>query len=236
MNTASDVVLEQGTTGVYTITNLAYVVDMVKLKPEVETMILQQVQQGGLVVDYTSHHTVKGTIATTTSQRFDLGTINGRVKNCQAVQIASAAANVDQNDSFARNNLSNYRFKLGSRYLSESQIECGADKQAEYVFEWMKSQNLNCENTFQLGSENLTPALLNSTKFVIGQQADRSNSNSVLSSLKDKDHNRLELELNYSSAPAASTLYLFVQTDKRMIIFPGKQHQDNDFQGQGTQM
>ena len=190
MNTASDVVLEQGTTGVYTITNLAYVVDMVKLKPEVETMILQQVQQGGLVVDYTSHHTVKGTIATTTSQRFDLGTINGRVKNCQAVQIASAAANVDQNDSFARNNLSNYRFKLGSRYLSESQIECGADKQSEYVMEWMKSQNLNCENTFQLGSENLTPALLNSTKFVIGQQADRSNSNSVLSSLKDKDHNR----------------------------------------------
>ncbi len=240
MNNASDVVIEDtSSNATYTISNLAYVVDMVKLKPEVESMILNQVQQGGLVIDYSSHHSVKGTVATTTSQRFDLGTLNGRVKNVQAVQIiAKASQAVDQNDTFSLNNLSNYRFKLGSRYCSESQINCGSNQQAEYVCEWLKSQKAFCNKDMtQFGNQTkTTTALLISSKFVIGQGVDRSNSDAVLSSLKDKDHNRLELELNYSAAPTAATLYVFAEMDKRLVIFPGKQHQDNDFAGQGTNM
>ena len=242
MKAAQNVVLQtSGETGAtYTINNLALVCDLVKLKPEVETMILNQVQSGGLTVDYVSHHTVKATIqASSGGQRFDLGSLNGRVKSLTSVQIIAAAnASVDELLSFPHNNTSHYRFKLGSRYLSESQVECGAGKQAEYVMEYLKSQKVNCnQNIAQYGNAtNLNGTKLFDTKFVIGQQADRSNTDSVLSSLKDKDSNRLELELTYSSAPTAATLYVFVEMDKRLVIFPGRQHQDNDFQGQGTMM
>ena len=240
MNTSSDVVLQTtGETGaVYTIENLALVCDLVKLKPEVEVTFLNAIQNQGLVVDYRSHHTVKGTVSTTTSQRFDLGTLNGRIANLQAVQIvAKADQSVDEKDAFALNNLSAYRWKLGSKYLSEAQVYCGTDKTAEYLFEWIKSQNINCDNMAQFGnSSRLTPAALIASKFVVGQQVDRANTDLVLSSLKDLDHNRLELELNYSSAPSAATLYVFAQLDKRMVILPGKQHVDSDFQAQGTSM
>ena len=238
MNTAQDVVMEDTAQATYTINNLAYVCDMVKLKPEVESMVLNQVQQGGLVVDYRSQHSVKGTINTNTSQRFDLGTLNGRVSGIQAVQIiAKASQSVDEKDTFSLNNTSNYRFKLGSKYLSESQIECGADRQAEYLCEWLKSQKVFCnKDVSQFGNQNNEITEITGNKFVIGQGADRSQSDAVLSSLKDKDHNRLELELNYSAAPTQATLYVFAELDKRMVIFPGKQHQDNDFSGQGTNM
>lgn len=243
MANADDVVLESGSAATYTISNLAMVCDMVKLKPEVESMVLNQIQQGGLVVDYNTHHCVKGTITGTTNNvRFDLGTMNGRVKSLQAIQVAAAASDVDTNNFWVKNNLSNYRFRLGSKNLSESQIECGAGKQAEYVNEWLKSQKALClKDMLQFGSQTNELAVLQGTSasrkfFIIGQGVDRSQSDSVLSSLKDKDHNKLELELNYSSQPAASTLYVFAELDKRMVIYPGKQHNDDDFSGQGTNM
>lgn len=240
MNSAQDVVLSDDSAATYTIDNLAYVCDMVKLKPQVEAMVINKVQQGGLIVDYNSHHTVKARVSAAQSNaRFDLGTLNGRVKNLQAVQIVDAAQNVDQNDSFVDNNLTNYRFKLGSRYLSEAQIETGTGKEAEYVMEWLKSQKALCNKDMTIfgNQTKTTSAILKSTKFVIGQGADRSQSDAVLSSLKDKDHNRLELELNFSSgADSTATLYVFADLDKRLVILPGKQHQDNDFTNIGTNM
>lgn len=242
MNTAQDVVMDSSIGATYTINNLAYVCDMVKLKPEVESMVLNQVQQGGLVVDYRSQHSVKGTINTNTTQRFDLGTLNGRVSSLQAIQVkAKASQAIDEKDTFSLNNTSNYRFKLGSKYLTESQVECGADKQAEYMFEWLKSQKALCNKDMGLYGHQIKELSVlkgNATggKFVIGQGVDRSQSDAVLSSLKDKDHNRLELELNFSAAPTQATLYVFANLDKRLVIFPGKQHQDNDFAAQGTNM
>ena len=241
INSSQDVVLQTtGQTGaIYTINNLAFVCDLVKLKPEVEATFNSSVQNGGLVVDYRSHHSVKATVsAGTAGARYDLGTLNGRVANLQAVQIASSAdAAVDVNDLMIRNGTTSYRWKLGSKYLSESLIHCSATQQAEYLFEWIKSQNINCDNMAQFGnSTRLTPAALLASKFVIGQQVDRANTDMVLSSLKDRDHNRLELEVNYGDTAVLATLYVFVQMDKRMRILPGKQHMDDDFSSQGTSM
>lgn len=240
MNSGTDVVLQtSGETGaVYTISNLAYVADLVKLKPEVESMVLQQVASNGLVVDYHSAHSVKASVVnSSTSQRFDLGTLNGRVKNLKAIQVTQKAnQSVDEKNSFSSNNVANYRFKLGSKYLTESQIEVSSARQAEYLAEFLKSNKLFCEPNHLYGKAALAPNVLRTTKFVIGQNVDRSKTNSVLSSLKDKDHNRLELELNYSSNPTAATLFVFAEMDKRLVIFPGKQHRDDDFASQGTIM
>lgn len=243
MNQGTDVVLQTSgqSGGVYTISNLAFVCDLIKLKPEVEQAVLNAVTGGGLVIDYVSAHTIKGSINTNTFQRFDLGTMNGRVKALFAVQIPTRAnQSVDEKDSFRKNNTSNYRWRLGSRYLSESTIETTAGREAEYLMEFLKATKLSVEPYGLYGSESLTAAKLVSnttdSKFVIGQNADRSKTDEVLSSLKDKDNNRLELELNYSSAPTAATLYVFANLDKRMRIMSGKQFVDDDFSGQGTLM
>ena len=242
MEQGSDVVLQTvGESGaVYTITDLAFVASLVKLKPEVESVLIQQLQKG-LTVDYTSTHTIIASEGTSTAQRFDLGTQNGRVKNVQTVSVPTKASQaVDSKNTFSSNKLSNYRFKLGSRYLTESQVEVSSAKQAEYLVEYMISQKLQTEPYGLFGSESLTKAVLfgasTGGKFVVGQNADRSKSDAVLSSLKDKDNNRLELNRNYSSAPTASTLFTFVALDKRMVILPGKQFVDNDFSGEGTNM
>ena len=240
MNNRDDVVLQDASpTGSYTISNLAYVADLVKLKPEVESMVLQQVQNGGLVIDYVSHHTVKASVInSSTNQRFDLGTLNGRVKSLKAIQVTAAAVTTDELATFASNNTTNYRFKLGSKYLTESQVEVSASRNAEWVMEYLKGSKLTCEPIGLYGKAalNLTDSTANFEKFVIGQNVDRSKTDQILSSLKDKDHNRLELELNYSANPTAATLYVFCSMDKRMVVFPGKQHRDDDFSGQGTMM
>ena len=239
MNSSGDVVRQtSGETGAsYTIANLAYVCDMVKLKPEVESMVLQQVQNGGLVIDYVSHHTIKGSVTTNGTQRFDLGTINGRVKSLKAIQVATKAnQSVDEKDTFTRNDTTNYRFKLGSKYLTESEVEVSAARQAEYLMEYLKASKLTCEPNGLYGKAALTPAVFLASKFVIAQNVDRSKTDQILSSLKDKDHNRLELELKYGGSQAAATLYVFAAIDKRMVIFPGKQHRDDDFSNQGTMM
>ena len=230
-----------GATAEYTLSNVAYVCDMVKLRPEVEQMVLSSVQQGGLVVDYTTFHSTKANVsASASSFRADLGNLNGRVKNMQVVSIKSTDRTIDENGDFSRNNLSSYRFKIGSKFCSEAPIQCGAALQSEYLMEWLKSQKILCtENMLQFGNQvSLAGGALNSTKFVIGQGVDRSKTDAVLSSLKDKDSNRLELNLVYGSGGATEdqTIHCFTELDKRLVCLPGKQHIDNDFQGMGTSM
>lgn len=237
----ADWVLESGgSTAEYTLSNVAYVCDMVKMVPEHEAVLQNQVQQGGLVVDYTTYHSTKANVTVgDTTYRADLGTLNGRVKNMQVVSIKSTDRTVDENNDFSRNNLSSYRFKIGSKFCSEAPVQCGAALQSEYLMEWLKSQKILCnENMLQFGNQvSLSGGALNSTKFVIGQNVDRSKTDMVLSSLKDRDNNRLELNLNYDpSAAESQTIHCFTELDKRLVILPGKQHRDNDFQGQGTSM
>ncbi len=239
LNTVLQTNTESGAT--YTISNLAFVGKLIKLKPEVEAVVLQGVQNG-LKIDYVSSHTtIANEIATSSVQRFDLGTMNGRVKSITQVSVPSKGGNqsIDQLNTFSRNGLRSYRFRLGSRYLSESQIDMGTLQQAEYLMEYLISQKLSNEPYGLYGSEALTKAVLLGDniggKFVIGQGADRSKTDEVLSSLKDKDNNRLESNRSYTSS-SANQLYTFVQLDKRMIILPGKQFIDNDFSGEGTIM
>lgn len=242
MEQSANVVLQTSgeSGGSYIVSNLAFVAKLIKLKPEVEAVILQGVQNG-LKIDYVSSHTTIANETTTSgTQRFDLGTMNGRVKSITQISVPTKAnASVDEKNTFSRNGLTSYRFRLGSRYLSESQIDMGANAQAEYLMEYLESQKLTTEPYGLYGSESLTKAVLLGDsiggKFVIGQSADRSKTDEVLSSLKDKDNNRLESNRSYAS-PSANQLYTFVQLDKRMIIMPGKQFIDNDFSGEGTIM
>lgn len=236
----------------YTISNLEYVVPLKKLKPEIEQQILNQLQSG-LVIDYPYVHNNIVGITTSTSQDFRLNVIRGRVKSVQAVMIptrnTSTQLNADENFTFSRNSLASYRYTLGTRDAQQKNIVVASASstttaRAQYLMEWEKCQKLSAEPIGLYGSESLTPAklILSSTtpgtdaKFVFGELFDRSMSDEVLSSLRDKDNNELRVQLEFHSAPTAMNMYSFVNTDRRMIIMPGKQFVDDDFKGQGTVM
>ena len=219
-----------GANPTYTISNLRIVCDLVSLRPEIEQALLQQLSQGGLRVHYTCKHVITSRITTGTSQRFDLGTVNGRVKDLQAVQVLDGAETSDDKlASFPYNNLSNYRFQLGSRFLTESEVKVSTTEQAEYLSEWTKSQGLEYLPKGLFSKAGLTPAILLSDKFVIGQKAEMSKSSEVLSSIRDKDQNKITLISKYSSAPDVGNLYVVANLDKELKLLPGRQFVDTDF-------
>lgn len=220
-----------GSAPVYTVSNLRYVVDMVKMKPEIEQVRLEQLQQG-LRVHYTTKHTIVSTVSTNLTQRFDLGTLNGRLKDIQSFTVLTSSRNGTDEDYWGRfdfNNESSYRFQLASKHLTESEVRVSATQQAEYLNEWLKSQNLYSMPMGLYGKAGLTPAVLVDSKFVVGQKADRSKTDTVLSSIKDPNENKLEYEVKYSSTPATGTLYTVANLDKELMIRPGRQVIDLDF-------
>ena len=238
MEAASKVVRHDanGSAPVYTIANLRVITDMVRLKPAVEQARLAELD-AGMVVHYPLYHTIVDTVSTSLTQRYDLGTMNGRVKNIQVFQTKNATVAGVGADVWAAqeyNNESSYRFQLGAKYLSEAEVRVSATQQAEYLHEWTKSQNLFVKPMGLYGKASLTPAVLISTKFVIGQKVDRSKTDSLLSSLKDSNENKLMYEVKYSSAPAAATLYVVAALDKELVLFKGKAFEDRDFRNVGT--
>lgn len=226
-----------GSAPVYTISNLRFVVDMIKLKPEVEQVRLQQLQEAGLKVNYKVKHVIVSSIGTNTTQRIDLGSQNGRVSDIQAYTVLNTSRDGGNEEYFGRfdyNNESSYRYQLGSKYLTESEVRLSSTQQTEYLNEWIKSQNLFAKQHGLWGKAALTPAVLLDSKFVIGQKVDRSKTESVLSSLRDPNENKLEVVYKYSSAPSAGTLYTVVNLDKEMVLMPGKRVIDRDFSNFGA--
>lgn len=221
-----------GSNPVYSVDNLRVVVDMVQLKPEVEQVRLQQLQESGLKVHYGVKHVIVSSVNTNLTQRFDLGTLNGRLKDIQSFTVKTTSRDVSDEDYWGRfdfNNESSYRYQLASKYLTESEVRVSTTQQAEYLNEWLKSQNLFARPMGLYGKASLTPAVLVDSKFVIGQKAERSKTDAVLSSIKDPNENKLHFVVKYSSTPATGTMYTVANLDKEMMIMPGRVVLDRDF-------
>jgi hypothetical protein len=225
MEQSANVVRSDGTTGnvtdpVYTISNLNYACDVIELMPSMMSALKSGLQQGGLDIHYLRSHGRK-TTAITGAQQFKVGVIDGSIKNMQYYSIADTARATSTQDywsAYTQNNLSSYRVFLNNKPLTDKRIQLSATRQAEYVLEYVKSQRLNQEQII-FGSEGLD---LNGTRPVIGSRFDRSNSDEVISSLRDTDNNEVEVELEYSSSPAASTYYFHLLTDMQLKILPDR--------------
>jgi len=207
----------------YTVSNVRYVCDLVLLKPEAEAKLRSQVQSGGLDVHYDSYMNHSSGVTTNTSQRFDLGIANGHIKSIQAFMVRDADRNADDEEfwvQFNQNNLSSYRMKLGSEYLTERDVQITSARLSEYVVEYLKSENLDSHDMINFyGDSGLSLA----TFFVIGQKVEISNDPSVASGRRDLQSNKIEIELDFSSAPAAATLYTNVNIDRVLQILPGRE-------------
>ena len=207
----------------YTVSNVRYVCDLVLLKAEAEQQLRNQVSQGGLEIHYESPMNHSQAITTNTNQRFDLGVANGHVKSIQAFQVLDSVrdgVNEDYWASFAQNNLSSYRFRLGSEYLTEKDIQISATRLSEYVIEYLKSENLDTHDIVHFyGDSGLSLA----SNFVIGQKVEVSKDPNVASGRRDFQSNKIELEMVFSSAPASGTLYTNIMLDKVLVLLPNRE-------------
>jgi len=211
----------------YTLRNVRYVCDLVLLKPDAEASLRGQLQNG-LEIHYESpmNHN-QAIIVDGTQQRFDLGVASGRIKYIQAFMVLNTDADADDEDSFAtfsQNGLTGYRMKLGSEWLTEREIKVSATNECEYLVEYLKSMNLESSDIVNFYGDS-TLAL--TSRFVIGQKVEVSKDPDVSSGRRDFQSNKVELEMNFVGAVAA-TLYTNIMLEKNLVLLPGRQFKNVD--------
>ena len=207
----------------YTISNVRYVCDLVLLKADAEASLRSQVSQGGLEIHYDSPMNHSQAITANTNQRFDLGVANGHIKSIQAFQVLDSIRNGSDEEywaTFAQNNLSSYRFRLGSEYLTEKDVQITALRLSEYLIEYLKSENLDSQDVIHFYGDS---ALVLANNFTIGQKVEVSKDPNVASGRRDFQSNKIELEMIFSSAPASATLYTNILLDKVLVIMPNRE-------------
>ena len=215
----------------YTVNNVRYCCDLVLLKPEAEASLRSKLQNG-LEIHYESpmNHN-QAIVAQGTQQRFDLGVASGKIKSVHAFMVKnedSDAVNEDSLGVFSQNDLSGYRTKLGSEWLTEREVKVSATKQVEYLVEYLKSMNLETSDVMTFYGDS---GLNLDNRFVIGQKVEVSKDPNVLSGRRDYQSNKVELELNFagtSTFPKAATLYTNIMLEKTLVLLPGRQFKNVD--------
>ncbi len=218
-----------------TIENVKYVADLVQLKPEIENEMVKMMEEQRLFADYVEVLTQENTMTATSGQQaYDVVGIDGRVKSIFTYTVADADRTLnDTNEQFfsawARNDLGSYRFKLGANYLNYESIQCeesaAQSQRAEQIYELLKALDLHDSGAYHsmAGDSALTRALLDTNRFAVGVKVDKAmkQSDSVISSMIDKDRNNVRVELSFDVSPGTGTIYTHVVLDKRIQILPG---------------
>lgn len=230
MAPTTDVLYLDGTTDTvasYTVSNVRFVSDLVLLKPDAEASLRGQLQNG-LEIHYESpmNHN-QAIVASGTQQRFDLGIASGKIKYIQAMMVIDAdtsGVNEELFPAYSQNTLSSYRFKLGSEYLTEKDVQVSTQRNVEYVVEYLKSVNLESQDVINFYGDS---GLSLTDRFTIGQKVEVSKDPNVSSGRRDYQSNKIELELNFSS-PASATLYTSTMIEKNLVMLPGRNFKNLD--------
>ena len=210
----------------YTISNVRYCTDLVLLKPEAEAQLRNQLQNG-LEIHYDSPMNHNQAVTTSTTQRFDLGIASGKVKSIQTFMVLdddTDAVTKESFPTFKQNGLTSYRFKQGSEYLTEKDVQVTTTRNAECLVELLKSMNLETSDIVNFYGDS---GLVLSERFVLGQKCEVSKDPTVSSGRRDYQSNKIELEMNFTGA-AAATLYTNILLEKKLVILPGRQFKNVD--------
>ena len=211
-----------------TFEDVRILVDLVELKPELENEMVRLMEEQKLFVDYIEWLSQENTIESG-SPAYDVVGIDGRVKSAFVFwgsQLTTGTPDYTEkyweldND---RNGITNYRFRLGSRYLNYANIQVGdEDDDAERVYELSKALDLhhNLMDGKEASYGDITADLTND--YGIGVKVDKAMSevDEVISSQVDKDRNNMRVELTGVSA-SRSRGYTYVVLDKRLQLLPG---------------
>ncbi len=207
-----------------------YVCDLVQLKPEIENEMVKLMEEQKLFADYIEVLTQENSLSSAGGENYDIVGVDGRVKSIFQYQVkdteqSNTATEVNESYQSKRslNGLTNYRFKLGANYLNYESIQVSSSKLAEQTMELLKALDIHDSKAYRTSAGNELIAGNETTDyFVVGVKVDKAqkNSDSVISSMIDKDRNNVRVELSASGAVAA-TSYTHVVLDKRIQILPG---------------
>lgn len=222
-----------------TISNPRFVCDLVQLKPEIENEMVRLMEEQKLFIDYVEWLEQENPLtASSSSEAYDVVGIDGRVKSAFTFTIQDADNDGDDEPLFGnygRNDMTSYRFRLGSRYINYAPIPCSDVARAQQIFELTKAIDYHNDNTHMSkagDSSNLAgpsssvahgSEALNTTRFVVGCKIDKAmkDTEEVISSQVDKDRNNLRVELAFGGSQTAGTIYTICALDKRLQLLPG---------------
>lgn len=200
----------------YTVANLRFECRLVKLKPEVHNAVLEQLQSPeGIIFDFESTEATQKTVDSSTSVVYQLGRVSNKLKRVEALEYTTGDIG-----NFQRNNITDYRYRLGSEFSTPSPIQVSATKVAKHILHYLRAHKIGPAEMNLYGDASNTETLLASTKFVMSHQYDRDKSDDVVSSADSKGMD-LELHLTRSASATAGNLYLFKLEDRRLQILPG---------------
>ena len=206
---------------------IEYLADLVQVKKEIEQKHIDMMKAGNLFVDYMEVLTQQNSLGTTSGlTSFDLVGIDGRVKSAFSYWIKGTDRDGDDEGHFqtyARNGLTSYRYKLGSDYLNYEPIAVADNTRAEQSLELMKAfdkAHEGAKGSMSVGAVSRANAL--STRFAVGVKSDAAqmDTDKTISSRIDKDRNNLRVELNFTS-PTAAEIYTHCVLDKKISILSG---------------
>lgn len=206
---------------VYTIQNVYVLCDLITLNGPEQTM-LDKMVSSKLKINYLEYHShIETDISGDTV--INVGILDGGLKSSFYFDVLNADRN-NQKDYWGfsnRNNLQSYRFKLGERDLSQYEIRVSSTRLSEYLYHLQNAMKASQGALpFELGNSNV---LLTSTRFIVGQRADKNNDHDTFSSMIDGTRNKLVVDVGFESSPAASTTYVYSVLDKELEILPGLQ-------------
>lgn len=207
----------------YSINNLQYGADIIELQDADLRSLKATIQSQGLTVDYQRMFGNRTTQFIDT-ELFKIGVIDGAIKNVRMATVVDTARDTVIEDfwsTFTFNNLQSYQFFLNNKPLTDKPILISANRQAEHLVEFIKSQRINLDQ-FVFGSENLVLA----NRQVIGSRFDRATNDEVISSIRDEANNEITVDVQFSSTGAANTTYIFVNTDQRIKLLGNGQFED----------
>ena len=205
----------------YTIDSIYFLCDLITLTKESMEELNRRVSAGGIKNHYTEYHSYIDT-AISGDSVINVGILDGAMKNSQAFMVLDSYRTIsaDYWAQSVQNNLSSYRWRLGQHNLTKYEIKVSATKLAEYLYYHTVSQKMNFGlSGFAAGNERLDF----STRFVLGQRADLSHAENVISSMVDGTRNKLVLDVNFSSSPASHSFYVYTQLDKEFVIKSGRE-------------
>lgn len=194
-----------GTSPKYNVNELRAYYELVKVTEAKHNAV----RKSGISINYESVVGQQQSVTTSTSQKFKLGTVSGKIQGTTSFMVRDSdrvAGTTDYWPSFNRNNLGTYRYQLGSEFFGASPIVVSTTNLAEAMVQLIRSLDIS-PLEYQGNEANKV-----STYFTMEQKMNKSKYVEEDSAITNQLNNEVNLSLTFSSAPAAGIMYSFVDS------------------------
>jgi len=217
-------------TAAYTLDNLKINCRLVKLKDEVHNQVVAKLATPeGLIIDFKSAEGTNQTVVAATGVKtYKFGKASQRLTAVHSFVVRDSIRDGTADHwEMSAVGISNYRFKIGSEYITQNPVEVTTTsdtqyKLAEHLTHQLRASGQEGLPAHMYGDSALTVAAFRTDRFLMSGQLQKSKSQAVISSA-DVAEQDIDLIVNFGSSPGAGTVYLYKEEDRRIQILPGQQ-------------